>query len=298
MGISKQVGKIQADAEDPAVEMPLDDLNIRSDNVIFLFQGDNGEHLELVGGEDQDSGFEIQAGERYFSGPHQWQNAGASKWLFRATGSGTDTVTVKVVETYASGTASHGPVSDDVDIDQINAAIEAVYNSTLPNPSDGDNVDFQADSRGRLITELSKALASNAIESLHTIEQEVPETFLRTLLGSGLGPQKYVGDPPAAEHTISSNPARLYQVSGFVPDQQGNGNENFLQIWDGDPSGSGSFVESVPFTATGSGADRFPPFSSIHGEDLPGGAYVVFSQDPITYNPVSYDGYVFARYED
>lgn len=293
----RQKAKILADADTTAQKIPLDSSDINSDWVMFLFQGDNSEDLELVGDSAQDSGYPIEAGTRFISGPHRRDSDFPSVYLWAAQ---TDSVTVKVAEANEHNNFRHAPVTDNRDIDDITAdiGVEGEHNATAPSLADGDEDQFQLDDKARLITILEKAFASVAQESIQNIEQEVVESFEVALLGTGLGPKRYVGNPAAAEHTVTSNASRLYALEGFVPDGQGNNNEDYLQIWDGDPSGTGSFVTSAPFRPSSSGADAVPSYTPPKGEDLPDGCYIVISQDPVAYNPVSYSGHIFARYVD
>lgn len=274
--------------------LPIGSLKAGFEHVILQIRG-HSKKFDLVPKGEND-GIQVPLTDLQEVGPIRVQGDGAYTHI------NSSSQTISQIEVYiVSGSEPwrNRSVSDDIDIDEVNADIrvEGEYNATRPNLTDGDTEDFQLDEDGRLITQIEQAFQSIAEEILQTAEQEVNETFKVTLLGSGLGPKKYVGDPPAAEHTVSSSAARLFILEGFVPDGEGAGNQDFLQIWDGDPSGSGSLVTSVPFKATGSGADRLPPYSTSDGEDLPGGCYIVLSKDPVTYNPVGYNGYIFARYQ-
>lgn len=163
MGSLSHAGKLTAQADSTAQKMDIASLDVTSDWVVFLFQGDNSEEIELVGGSDEDSGYQIEAGERYISGPHRWRTDNASVWLHS---NASDSVTVKVIEAADGISFRHTTINDNVDVDTINADIqtEGTYNETPPTVADGEREDIQLDSRGNTRV-ASESLFEDAHES-------------------------------------------------------------------------------------------------------------------------------------
>lgn len=156
-------------ADDPPNAIDLPELSA-SAGVIYLFEGDHTEDLELVSDDTDSDGLDIPAGKRWISGPHRAQASRRMRWLYAASST---SVTVQIIRddqssfrhepadsevTPGTGASNLGKAEDSPhasgDVGVLDLGVRNDNASTSLSDTDGDYTPIGVDEFGRPIVRI------------------------------------------------------------------------------------------------------------------------------------------------